>query len=64
MNKKINIFVLLLSSLLIFPACNFSSNSGTKNIEKDGKHFVISGDILRGDSVLLQLLLHLLLLIL
>lgn len=48
MNKKINIFALVISSLLIFSACNFSSNSGTKNIEKDGKHFVISGDILTG----------------
>ena len=48
MNKKINTFALVLSSLLIFSACNFSSNSGTKNIEKDGKHFVISGDILTG----------------
>ena len=48
MNKKITIFTLVLSSLLIFSACNFSSNSGTKNIEKDGKHFVISGDILTG----------------
>ena len=48
MNKKINIFALVLSSLLIFSACNFSSNYGTKNIEKDGKHFVISGNILTG----------------
>ena len=48
MNKKINIFALVISSLLIFSACNFSSNSGTKNIEKDGKHFVISGNILTG----------------
>lgn len=45
MNKKINIFTLFLSLLLIFTGCSFLNNSGAKNTNKDVKPILITGTI-------------------
>lgn len=50
MNKKINIFTLFLSLLLIFTGCSFLNNSGAKNTNKDVKPILITGTIQMLDS--------------